>query len=174
MGDASGFHDVHVRVNGSRPSGYWAIPTVTSVADDIANTLRSYLWLVTNVANTGSVFATDYTFDIFVRVGDIYTDEQVKSNMVRDLTGVFNVSGISIISSGPRGNPAPANTNTNPGTGTNTNTGSGTPNAGLPAANNPTAPSSTGFLDNLGLGLGVSTPIVLLGGGVLLLLILKK
>lgn len=174
LGDASGFHDVHVRVNGSRPAGQWIFPNWNPLGLDIANQLANKLWAVLNVTSTGGTFDSNYTFDIHVRVHDIYDDETVKSNMVRDLNPVFHVSGISIIASGPRGTSSSSSaTSTGTNSGTSTSSTAGTPNAGLPAATNP-GTSGTNLLGNFATGLGISTPVALLGGAVLLILIARK
>lgn len=169
LGDVTGLHDVHLRIDGSFASGNIFATGASRIEDRLWETG----WYPLRVAISASIWGiTSFTFNVFVKVGDQYDDETVVRNMVRDLAGVFNVTGISVVSSGPRGSSQPPSNN--PPRNNPTPQPSGTPNAGLPAAANNTTAGGGDFLSNVGLGLGISTPVILLGAGVIALIVLRK
>lgn len=176
MGDArdhdpSGqlLRDMTIRVSGTQQS---ALSPVSAAG--IKAILNAKGWMVEQVSHISDTWfpgVSGFTYRIYAVVGTQYSHSTIQSQIRRDLDGYFNVSGVSIESDSyvPRTNtPAPSN----PRPPSN----SGSSNLPLPPANDPNAAGSgsSGVLDNLGLGLGISTPIVLGVGALAVILIMRR
>lgn len=130
LGNYEGAYNLHLRIDGNVPSGGLLFDD-TPVRDRIWERLRQMNFIVDNVANVGGVFQWGYSYDLFLQVWNEFSPEEVKANVVRDLAGTFNVTGISVISSN---RPAGGGQQGGGQQGT-INNYYGTPNAGLPGAN---------------------------------------
>jgi len=134
-------------------------------------------WIVENIADE-SGWTGDYVYRITATVGTNYTDGEIQQQIQRDLAGFFTVSGVSTLS--PPYSPSSGGYVYQAGNLGTVNVYGGGPSANYtqtPPAGNPATGGNGGgsdFLANLGLGAGISTPIALLGGAVVLALILRK
>lgn len=171
------FRDVSVRIEGNYQSTLpgWSID---NNAAGIKQTLNNKGWNVEQVTNVSSGWfpgISGFTYTIFAVVGRNYTDRQIQDQVTRDLTGFFNVSAISVISAPyvPTYDGGGLATVTVNGTAPVANYGNSLPGASASIANQPGIGGGD-FLSNLGLGVGVSTPIVVGGAALLLLLMLKR
>jgi len=186
LGDTlAGFRQVHVRVTGNPQSwGFFG-----TIFDAVKGTLEDANWLVDSVTASGSgVGCTNWgcTLDIFVEVNNIYSQADIEQNIVRDLSGTFGVTGISVISGGnpPVSNGGGYNGGYNNGgyggyvynagdLGTVTvHTGDNTGASGLPSA--PAGASNGDYLKKFAEGLGMTTPMVVAGGVLVALVLLKR
>lgn len=157
------YRDVVIQIDGIYQS-YLPSWNVDNNAAGIQQTLNSKGWLIEQVANISTAWFPEqshFTYVVYAVVGNAHSDGEVVSNIQRDLAGFFNISGVSVLSTpynGPSGQQSsfPA-----------VNYLPATPGVSL-------APAGSSFLDSLGTGLGISTPIVLLAGGVLLLIVLRR
>lgn len=146
-------------------------------AAGIVALLAAKNWLIEDIADE-SGWTGDYVYRITATVGVNYTDSEIQRQMQRDLAGLFTVTAISTLS--PPYSPASGGYVYQAGNLGTVNVYGGGPSANYtqtPAAGNPATGGNGGgsdFLANLGLGAGISTPIALLGGAVVLALILRK
>lgn len=129
-------------------------------------------WIIGGIVNESSVWpGSPWTFRISAIVGTDYTDRQVQDQAIRDLAELFRVSSFSILTAPYSGYVYQAGNiatvTVNGGGGANYSPTPGVPTPG-------TSGGGSDFLSNLGLGAGISTPIALLGGAVVLALILRK
>ena len=175
FGDAAayggGFHDVVVEISGYYQS---TLPSwgYDSNAAGIQAVLNSKNWIVERVNNVSTSWfpqaSGGFTYRVYAVVGNAYSDAAVRDSMRRDLEGFFNVTGITILS--PAFPPA-SPTQPRP-------TGSGGSNSGGIYANplppSGVTPGTTGFVDNLALGLGVSAPVAIAIAAGVAILILKR
>jgi len=169
MYDGSGklLRDMVIRVSGYQQSSLYPIS-----ADGLKDLLNSKGWIVEQVSNTSDSWfpgVSGFIYRVYAVVGTNYTDSEVTNQIRRDLDGYLSVSGVTIES----GSYVP------PSTVPVGNTHSANPqggSSGIPPATVPNAGPSLGssFVNNFAQGLGVSTPVALLGGGLILLLILKR
>lgn len=149
-----GLRDVVVRVRGDvvGVGGVIFLPLgayrIVNARDAIRDALWQRNWAVKSVSQSPG------SFDVAVSVKQEYSDSQIINNMRRDLADVVTVTGVSVVSKSAVTYVTPS--------------GFGSVNIGSAGADD------TGFLSNLGLGLGVSTPVVLLGGAVLLVLLMRR
>jgi len=129
--------------------------------------LNSKGWIVENVSDQ-SGWTGDYIFRIDAVVARNYSDAEILAQVQRDLSSLFVVNGASMLSQPytvPTGttpsiyNPPPANYQTPVGGATVPGTG------GI---------STQSALDAFTGGLGITTPIAIMGGLVLLVLIMKR
>lgn len=173
----SGFRDVEIRIRGTFQSAtnYYSIG---NDANGIAATLNNKGWIVGQVTYETQTWFTgpDY-YRIFVVVNNVYSDREVQDQIRRDLAGYFNVEGIELLSQPYTG--ALINIGTfdggtvyGSGNGSGANYGQQTPGAGNPASQGGLLPSSA--IDAFAGSLGISTPIAIAGGLVLLVLIMRK
>lgn len=173
--DPSGtlLRDVELQIDGQFPTPGLA----DTNANGIRNTLNGKGWMVEQVTDLAANWFpgfSGYSYRVFAVVGTNFTDRQIQDQIRRDLVGFFNVSNVSTLS-------APWT----PPSGYVHNAGQiATVNVPIPPANyqpilpatrnQPSAASGGGFLDQLGFGLGISTPLVLVGVGIVALVILRK
>lgn len=165
-----GFRQVHVRLSGNPQS--WGV--FGTIFDAVKETLANAGWAVDNVSFSGSgIGCTNYgcTIDVFVTVSNIYSQSDIETNIVRDLAGTFGVTGISVISGGtpPVSDGGYIYDGGDLGTVT-VHTGDNTGASGLPSV----PAGGTNLLNNFATGLGISTPLVLAGGVLLALVLLKR
>jgi hypothetical protein len=130
---------------------------------------------VSNGWNVGSIdlsFSNNrYSLRMGVWVLNRHSDAEVISRARSGLTGMTSgLAGIALFR-----NVSVGLQHANVSVGANTGGLTATPNgySGDPT-NGSGSISSGSFLDNFGFGLGVSTPVVLIGGGLLLFLILRR
>jgi hypothetical protein len=184
LGDTMpGFRTVHLQLYGVPQQVGWFSTVDQLVAEALANAG----WAVDSVVVSGSgVESTRFGtyLDVFVEVNNIYSQADIEQGIVRDLSGTFEVTHLSVISGGNTGSNGGGYTNSGGGiydagqlatvtVHTSDNTGA----SGLPSVPQTTGGVGVGgtqFLNNLATGLGISTPVVLLGGAVLLAVMLKK
>lgn len=190
MGNAAaygpGYHDVTVRVSGQfvrdvpswivYASGASLLGVGAILADAGKNAagikalLESKLWIVESVVDQSGWFG-EYIFNISVVVANGYNDAAVQQSIQQALSELFIVNGVSIVSSGySSAGPTIQNPpNTPPANYVPPTGGAAVPGgSGLPSI----IPNSS--LDAFASSLGVSTPIAIAGGLVLLVLILKR
>lgn len=133
----------------------------TDEQGEIRDTLNGKGWNVSSVSSVGGSGIGNRTFNIYATVNDTFSDGQAATIMSRDLESKINIASVKIVNSSVA---SYVNVDAS---------------AGLSAVNGISGGTASGdFLSNLGLGLGgglgLSSPVVLLGGAVLLLLVLKK
>lgn len=154
----------------------WASGRGQSAAG-IAALLNSKNWLITR-ADDESGWTGDYIYKLQGVIGSHYSNEQIRTQIQNDLAGLFTVSGVTVLSrSNPNPSAAPVYNAGNLGTVTvyGSDPGGYQSTGGAVAPGGSSAGSSnTDFLGSLGMGLGVSTPVVLLGGAVLLVLLMRR
>ena len=180
MGSAADYgsallRDVSLRIDGSFQS---LLPSwgYDNNADGIKTLLNSKGWIVEQVDNVSPGYfpgVSGFSYNVYAVVGSNYSDRQIQDQIRRDLSGYFNVTGVSTLSA-----PwTPVVNGGNLGT-VNVYGGSSQPTANyagpVPPAGTTVSTGSSGVLSNLGLGLGISTPIAIAGGALLLVLLLKK
>ncbi len=168
--DPSGqlLRDMTIRISGTQQS---ALSPVSAAG--IKAVLNGKGWLVEQVSHISDSWfpgVSGFTYRIYAVIGTSFSHSAIQTQIRRDLDGYFNVNGISIESDSysPQ-SPVPSSPST-PTPPINSN-------LPLPPAydpNNPPAAGSSGVLDNLGLGLGISTPIVLGVGALALILIMRR
>lgn len=166
--------DVSVRIDGNFQSNLpaWGYD---NNAEGIQTVLNSKGWIAEQVTNVSSGWfpgISGFSYEIFAVVGVNYTDREIQDNLRRDLSGFFNVTGISTTSSAytpPTGTAYVPPGQTPPPViyGTPTPGATPTPTQGTPT-------SIDNFVSDFASGLGFSTPMILLGGAVLLVLIMKR
>lgn len=121
-----------------------------NVQNEIATALQQRGWSVLAVTDTGFSFGSGRKFQIKVGVGSDYSDTQIVNGMRSDLASVGTVGSVSIVSQSSA-------KYVNPDVG-----GSQARFTG-----------SSEFLSSLGLGLGVSTPLVI-GAAVLFIVLIAR
>ena len=151
-------------------------------ADGIAEVLNSKGWLAESVSNVSTAWfpgLSHFSYRVYAVVGRQYSDSQIQNQIIRDLSGYFNVSGVSFLTAPYNGFTRAAGSQYQPPP----NTGLPPSNSGLPPANygsstppaaNPNAPGSNSAWSTFTSALGISTPIAIVGGGLLLILLLKE
>lgn len=191
----AGLDDFSIRVSGqfvrSVPSAVqYLLPLISLAAWASGNwrtgaTLRDLLnakgWLITRVTDE-SGWTGEYIYKLDGVIGSHYSANQIRTQIQNDLAGLFTVSGVTILSrSNPNPAAAPVYNAGNLGTvtvygnepGAYQNTGpAASPNN--PAGNNALGNNAGDFLGNLGMGLGVSTPVLLLGGLVVVAVMMRR
>src|SRR5690606_367917 len=171
--DPSGrlLRDVELQIDGFYQSNY----ADSANAAGIKALLNSKGWLVEQVTNVSTAWfpgVSGFSYKVWAVVATSYSDRQVQDQIRRDLAGFFNVGAISILSapyvplSGGNGGGNATYQETPKAVPT------ATPSSASPSSNFPFP--QTDFWGNLGKGLGLSTPVVILGAAVLGLLILRK
>jgi hypothetical protein len=140
LGDIGGARGVQILVSGGFGSGAFIFDS-TPGDQRIKDALNGKGWEVTQVTNTSDLPGFSFTYRVYANVLSIYSDQDIVNAIARDLAGVFEVSGASVVGS-------------------------------TPAANSPNTvgAGTSAFLT----GLGISTPIALIGGGIVLFLLLKR
>lgn len=162
--------DVEIIINGNFQSISMGILGLPNNAAGIKEYLEGKGWVIDHIGHESASWfpgLSGFTYRIFAVVGTNYSDSQIQSSLRQDLSGFFNISGISTVSPPWVGNVGTVTVTP----GTNEPPANYQPAPGAAVVQNP---SSSGFLDSLGTGLGISTPIALIGGGLLLLILLRK
>ena len=132
----------------------------TNEPSKIKGTLNGKGWNVSQVIEMDSGYGGygTRTWNIYATVADVFSDSEVVGRCRADLESTMNVAKISIIQEGPTNYIQAA-------VGANQNDISG-------------GTGGSGFFDNFGLGLGgglgLSTPIVIAGGVLLLVVLMKR
>lgn len=178
------FRDVSVRISGDfvRDVPTWILPLVGAIiyatadsgknANGIKALLNNRGWIVESVADQSGWFTGDDIFQVDAVVAKNYSDAEIQAQMRRDLADLFIVTGISMVTppyTVPTGttptinNPPPANYTPPPG------------GAQTPGGNNPNLPTlPTSSLDAFASSLGVSAPIAIVGGLILVVLLTRR
>jgi len=160
------FRDVVILVSGYQQS---ALDAVSSWG--IQDRLNAIGWIIDRVNNVSANWfpgLTGMTFRVYAVVHVNYSQSQIVSSIQRDLDGYLNVSGVSIESDN-----LPAVVNNLPQQSQN-------PQAQtiLPAIDPNSLPSSAPNLGdvvgNFATGLGISAPILLVGGLAVVLILARK
>lgn len=156
-------------------------PNFFDIEDWAKTALQSHGFDVVNVRMSAAGYiGYSNNLEIELNVDTAYSAEQARQNAIVaieaytanwGLNKVFSNTTLSVASDAMASGSGIGGSIGSGGSRTN---GDGSTNPPSVYDRTTDAPSSGDFLSNLGLGLGVSTPVVLLGGGVLLLLLLKK
>lgn len=146
--------DVTIEVVGNPVSLLTALMPVAGVyqaataIQKIGETLTKEGWNIAKVNQIGVAVGYGFRYQIVARVTDEYTDDDVWNNIRSHLSSILTVHDVKILKRGAAQYIDPSQKDAY-------------------------KPGSNGFLDMLGLGLGVSTPVVI-GGAVLLLVLLLR
>lgn len=186
MGTAGGYHTVVLKGTAYANQG-------NSSASELANTIKAQLNAlgygvpavrVSFNDGVGGYWSSGINLEIEVNARDEDSGEMVRQMISTALAAITwstvastysYLTNIALrVESDNYTAPATTGGGVNTGGGnTQPNTNYGQPNAGVNPNVAPPA-GGTNFLDNFATGLGVSTPIIMLGAGVLLLVVLKK
>lgn len=170
--DPSGqfLRDVTLLIN-----GWWQSPTLCTNCDSngIKSTLNFKGWQVEQVVNQttswlpglygGAIYRVDAV------VGRQFSDAQIEQQIVRDLAGFFNINGVTFLTPPYGGLTQTQNTASGVQSGAVGN--SYKQSVGPVNSSNPSLDS---FASSLGTSLGISAPIAIIGGAVLLALLLRR
>jgi len=169
--DPSGalLRDVELRIDGRFQSNLPGWFSDNRNAAGIQAWLEGRGWIIERIANESTAWfpqQSAFNYRVFAIVGTNYSDRQIQDQLRRDLSGFFNVTGISTVSAPWAGQVGTVTIDGRDRTPANYQ--GQTPPAQTPA------PAGSDFLASLGSGLGISAPIALIGGGLLLILILRR
>lgn len=114
--------------------------------------LRARGWEIDRIQGLSNTWypGSPLTFLIFANVGNEYSDSDIVNNARNDLTQIMTVSSVHIVQASPAQYQS------------------------LENAAAVQADAKSNFFDNFGTSLGISTPIALVGGGLLLILLLRR
>lgn len=171
--DPSGalLRDVELRIDGRFQSNLSGWFSDNRNAAGIQAWLEGRGWIIERVANESTAWfpqQSAFNYRIFAIVATHYSDRTIQDQLRRDLSGFFNVTGISTVSPPWAGQVGTVTIDGRDRTPANYQ--AQTP----PAATPPPGAAGSGFLDDFAKGLGISTPIALVGAGLLVVLLLRR
>jgi hypothetical protein len=157
-------------------NGWWQSTALCTNchSDGIKSTLNFKGWIIEQVVDqTTSWIPGLYggaTYRIDAIVARNYTDAQIEQQIIKDLAGFFNIIGVTFLTPPYAGLPSSASAPASD------KKSAGTNYASPPVAIDPPGRSSTSndFVKSFASSLGMSAPIAILGGAVLLALLLRR
>jgi len=173
--DPSGryLRDVSLLIN-----GWWQSTALCTNCNSsgIQSRLNGKGWIVEQVVDQSTSWIPGLYGGSIYRIDAVvaknYTDGQIESQIIRDLAGFYNVSGVTFLTPPYFGLPSNSASSLQPDAKKPTGTSYAPPPATVDTTGN--SGSYDSFLKSFGSSLGISAPIALIGGAVLLALLLRS
>lgn len=166
--------------------GYYQSPALCfdCNAEGIKSRLNSRGWLIEQVTNETDAWFPQPTgafkYRLYAVIATNFSDAQIRDQVIRDLSGFFIVTNVSFVTppySGPsNASTAVTKTGSSVASSPKKSGGSGDVNylPSTPPIDTQTKSSWDDFAKSLGTGLGITAPVAILGGAVLLAVLLRR